>query len=106
MKNKILLAVISCLVLTTSWAQPKKVLADKIVGVVGNKVVLKSDIDNSIIDMQRQGMELPPDARCLTLEQSMGIDAPHTGQGKDAPLSSFQLPAARASGARNGVQCI
>jgi peptidyl-prolyl cis-trans isomerase SurA len=75
MKNKILLAVISCLVLTTSWAQPKKVLADKIVGVVGNKVVLKSDIDNSIIDMQRQGMELPPDARCLTLEQSMGVKA-------------------------------
>ena len=38
MKNKILLAVISCLVLTTSSAQPKKVLADKIVGVVGNKI--------------------------------------------------------------------
>ena len=75
MKNKILLTVISSLVLTISWAQPKKVLADKIVGVVGNKVVLKSDIDNSIIDMQRQGMELPPDARCLTLEQSMGVKA-------------------------------
>jgi peptidyl-prolyl cis-trans isomerase SurA len=75
MKNKILLTVISSLMLTISWAQPKKVLADKIVGVVGNKVVLKSDIDNSIIDMQRQGMELPPDARCLTLEQSMGVKA-------------------------------
>ena len=75
MKNKILLTVFSCLILTISWAQPKKVLADKIVGVVGNKVVLKSDIDNSLLDMQRQGMELPPDAHCLTLEQSMGIKA-------------------------------
>lgn len=57
------------------FAQPKKMLVDKIVGVVGDKVVLKSDIDNSLLDMQRQGMELPPDARCLTLEQSMGIKA-------------------------------
>jgi len=57
------------------FAQPQKVLVDKIVGVVGNKIVLKSDIDNSLLDMQRQGMELPPDARCLTLEQSMGIKA-------------------------------
>jgi peptidyl-prolyl cis-trans isomerase SurA len=37
-------------------AQPKKVVADKIIAVVGNKVVLKSDIDNTIIDMQRQGI--------------------------------------------------
>ena len=41
MKNKFLLTVFSSLILTISWAQPKKVLADKIVGVVGNKVVLK-----------------------------------------------------------------
>lgn len=66
------------LVLTTAtaaFAQPKKMLADKIIGVVGNKVVLKSDIDNNLLDMQRQGMELPPDARCLTLEQALGIKA-------------------------------
>ena len=75
MKNKILLTVLSCCLLTAAWAQPKKVLADKIVGVVGNKIVLKSDIDNSLLDMQRQGMDLPPDARCLTLEQNMGIKA-------------------------------
>ncbi|MFN8249863.1 MAG: peptidylprolyl isomerase [Ferruginibacter sp.] len=75
MKNRILLTVLSLCSLTAVWAQPKKVLADKIVGVVGNKIVLKSDIDNSLLDMQRQGMELPPDARCLTLEQNMGIKA-------------------------------
>ena len=61
--------------LSTVFAQPKKVVADKIIAVVGNKIVLKSDIDNSILDMQRQGMDLPPDAKCLTLEQSMGIKA-------------------------------
>lgn len=59
-----------------SFAQPRqKVLADKIVAVVGDKIILKSDIDNSLMDMQRQGVELPPNANCLTLEQMMGIKA-------------------------------
>lgn len=53
----------------------KAVVADKIVAVVGNKVILKSDIDNSIIDMQRQNIEIPANARCAMLEQSMGIKA-------------------------------
>ena len=60
---------------TLSFAQPKKVVADKIIAVVGNKIILKSDLDNSLMDMQRQGVEVPPDARCLTLQQSMGIKA-------------------------------
>ena len=75
MKNKILLTILSSCLLTAVMAQPKKVLADKIVAVVGNKIILKSDIDNSLLDMQRQGMELPADARCLTLEQNLGIKA-------------------------------
>ena len=56
-------------------AQSKKVLADKIIAVVGDKIVLKSDIDNSISDMQRQGVEVPANGYCLTLEQAMGIKA-------------------------------
>ena len=57
------------------FAQPKKVVADKIIAVVGDKVVLKSDLDNTIMDMQRQGLEIPANARCLSLEQAMGIKA-------------------------------
>ncbi|MEO7444747.1 MAG: peptidylprolyl isomerase [Ferruginibacter sp.] len=56
-------------------AQPQRIIADKIVAVVGDKVILKSDIDNTILDMQRQQMAVPPNARCLTLEQTMGIKA-------------------------------
>jgi peptidyl-prolyl cis-trans isomerase SurA len=56
-------------------SQPKKVIADKIIAVVGDKVILKSDIDNSIIDMQRQNIEIPANARCAMLEQAMGIKA-------------------------------
>ncbi len=60
---------------STVIAQPKKVVADRIVAVVGNKIILESDVTNSLMDMERQGVELPPDAKCLTLEQSMGIKA-------------------------------
>ena len=56
-------------------SQTAKVVADKIIAVVGDKIILKSDIDNAITDMVRQGMEVPPNAQCLTLEQAMGIKA-------------------------------
>lgn len=75
MVKRFLLLLIVTGYLMPVLAQPKKLLVDKIVGVVGDKVVLKSDIDNSLLDMQRQGMEIPPNAKCLTLEQLMGIKA-------------------------------
>lgn len=56
-------------------SQPKKIVADKIVAVVGDKVILKSDIDNSLIDMQRQNIAIPENGRCMILEQAMGIKA-------------------------------
>ena len=63
MKFRLLLT--GCLICSVllSLAQPQqKVLADKIVAVVGDKIILKSDIDNSLADMRRQGVELPPNA--------------------------------------------
>ena len=70
-----LIAIALSLPLFAQPGQTKKVLADKILAVVGDKIILKSDIDNSIIDMQRQGIQLPPNGRCMTLEQAMGIKA-------------------------------
>ncbi|HRD59085.1 MAG TPA: peptidylprolyl isomerase [Ferruginibacter sp.] len=75
MKNKLLLSCLAVLFAAVSFAQPKPVLADKIVGVVGNKIVLKSDIDNSLLDMQRQGMEVPENGSCMVLEQALGVKA-------------------------------
>lgn len=78
MKNYLLLLIASFGFTAAAVAQnsqPKKVIADKIVAVVGDKVVLKSDIENSIIDMQRQNIEIPENARCAMLEQAMGIKA-------------------------------
>ena len=56
-------------------SQPKGIIADKIIAVVGNKIILKSDVENSIVDMQRQNIAVPENARCLMLEQAMGIKA-------------------------------
>lgn len=76
------------------FAQPKKVVADKIVAVVGDKIVLKSDIDNQILDMQRQGMDLPPNARCLILEQAMGVKALVLQAEKDSlPVTDEEVEA-------------
>ena len=60
---------------TILFAQGKKVVADKIIATIGDKIILKSDIDNSIHDMERQNMEVPPNADCLLLEQAMGLKA-------------------------------
>lgn len=78
MKHYLLILVGSFTFVSAAFAQnsqPKKVVADKIVAVVGDKVILKSDIDNSLIDMQRQNIEIPANARCSMLEQAMGIKA-------------------------------
>jgi parvulin-like peptidyl-prolyl isomerase len=85
MIRNIFIAAVFIFTAAAAAAQPKKMLADKIVAVVGDKVILKSDVDNNILDMQRQGMEVPPNARCLVLEQAMGIKALvlHRGTGED-----------------------
>ena len=57
------------------FAQVKKVVADKIIATVGDKIVLKSDIDNSIHDMQRQNIDIPANASCLLLQQALAMKA-------------------------------
>lgn len=52
-------------------AQPKKVVADKILAIVGDKIILQSDIKNSIADIVRQGGSVPDNADCLLTEQAI-----------------------------------
>lgn len=71
---KQLLIIFSALLIaavTTAQGQSHKVLADKIVAVIGDKIVLRSDILNYIDDERRQGRELPEDAGCMLLQQMM-----------------------------------
>jgi len=51
------------------------VLADKIIATVGDKIILRSDIENSIHDMQRQNISVPPNASCLLLQQALALKA-------------------------------
>ncbi|MFC4263171.1 peptidylprolyl isomerase [Ferruginibacter yonginensis] len=71
---KKILFFLSFLLLNTLlvFAQPNKVTADKIVGIIGNKIVLKSDITDRLLDMQRQGAEIPENGQCLVFQDLMG----------------------------------
>ncbi len=49
----------------------KKVVADKIVGIVGDRIILLSEIKNSIADLSRQGQAVPENAECLLMDQAI-----------------------------------
>lgn len=70
-----LLLAITALVFTLTVSAQHKVVADKIVGIVGDKVILRSDIYNAILDAQRQGGELPPNPECIIMEQQLSMKA-------------------------------
>ncbi|GAC1419648.1 MAG: peptidylprolyl isomerase [Flavisolibacter sp.] len=40
-------------------------------GIVGDKIILQSDIQNAISDIVRQGGNVPPNAECSVLEQAL-----------------------------------
>jgi len=69
MKQFVLLFSFTVVTLSV-FAQPKKVVADKIIAQVGDKIILKSDILNAIADYRRQGAEaqLPANPECAFLE--------------------------------------
>lgn len=59
----------------TLLAQPgteaKKIVADKIAAVVGDRIIMYSDIKNTIADYARQGAQIPDNAECLILDQAI-----------------------------------
>ena len=59
----------------TLFAQPgtqaKKIVADKIAAVVGDRIIMYSDIKNTIADYARQGAEIPENAECMILDQAI-----------------------------------
>jgi len=64
---------ISILLITGSiaWAQPKKVVADKVTAIVGDRIILLSDIKNSLADIARQGGTVPENGECILTEQAI-----------------------------------
>ena len=77
-----------------SKAQSAKLLADKIIAIVGDKIVVKSDIVNYIDDLKRQGNEVPPNTECILLEKMMQDKALILQAEKDSlPVSDEEIEA-------------
>ena len=70
--KKLLTAFLLLLTFTIgAQTQSAKVVADKISAIVGNRIILQSDIRNSIADILRQGGTVPDNAECLIMEQAL-----------------------------------
>lgn len=73
--RKLLFLVVFAVLSLAAVAQPQKVVADKIVGIVGDKIILRSDVFNEILDRQRRNEPVPENAACALLEQILIIKA-------------------------------
>ena len=51
--------------------QSAKVVADKILAIVGDRIILYSDIQNTIADAIRNGNQVPENASCVLMEQAL-----------------------------------
>ena len=79
----------------SAFAQPKRVVADKIVGKVGDRIILQSDIFNAIADATRQGAQLPANPGCILLEGELVKKALVIQAEKDSlPVSDDEIEAA------------
>jgi len=67
----VLIFILSFFIVQDMKAQGAKVVGDKIMAVVGDRIILYSDIQNTIADAARNGNKLPDDANCVLLEQAL-----------------------------------
>lgn len=94
MRKALILFVSIFFLASVANAQAAKVLADKIVGILGDKIVLKSDLLNYIDDIKRRGGEVPEDAECVLLERMMMDKALVLQAEKDSlPVSDEEINA-------------
>lgn len=94
MKKALLSSALLIGTLFSAKAQTAKVLADKIAGIVGDKIVLKSEIINYMDDIKRQGGDVPPNAECFLLEKMMADKALILQAEKDSlPVSEEEVEA-------------
>ncbi|MFZ9687037.1 MAG: peptidylprolyl isomerase [Chitinophagaceae bacterium] len=92
--RKIFILLLSFSAMFSVHAQTAKLLADKIVSIVGDKIVLKSDLVNYMDDLKRQGNEIPANAECVLLEKMMQDKALILQAEKDSlPVSEEDVEA-------------
>jgi peptidyl-prolyl cis-trans isomerase SurA len=90
---KIFLLICTLSVVNSITAQ-KGVVVDKIAAVIGDKIILQSDIKNRIDDMKRSGSELPNNIQCLMLETMLSTKVLAQQAIKDSlPVSDEDIEA-------------
>ncbi|ODT35659.1 MAG: peptidylprolyl isomerase [Sphingobacteriales bacterium 41-5] len=107
LKLKNIFTILSLLFAGTLFAQGQshKIVVDKIVGVVGDRIILQSDVQNALADAVRQGEQLPPDAACMIMEQSMLSKILALQAEKDSlPVSDEEVEAQLDMRARSWIQ--
>jgi peptidyl-prolyl cis-trans isomerase SurA len=81
------------------------VVADKIIAQVGDKIILHSDIYNSILDAERQGATLPPNPECILISRALIEKALVLQAEKDSlPISNDDIEAALDNQIRGFIQ--
>jgi len=107
MKKIIIALPAICCTLITAQAQQQKVVADKIIAQVGDKIILQSDIVNAIADYKRQGQDaqLPPNPECAFLEGQLIQKALVLQSERDSlPISDEDLDARLDNQVRGFIQ--
>src|SRR6476659_6133855 len=107
--HKLKFPLFICLLIaaTNGFAQTQKVVADKIIAKVGDKIILKSDLDNAISDYKRQGqdVQLPPNPECAFLEGQLVQKALVLQSERDSlPISDEDLDARLDNQVRGFIQ--
>ena len=102
--KQVLFFFAALLTVTAGFAQ-RSVVADKIVGIVGDKIILKSDITNALMDAKRNGQEIPPDAECYIIQQALAQKALVLQAEKDSiPVSDEEIEALLDNQIRGFIQ--
>jgi peptidyl-prolyl cis-trans isomerase SurA len=88
------LFLVGALIISVASFSQKGVIGDKIIAIIGDKIILESDIKNRLEDMKRSGVEIPANAQCLMLETMLAQKALSQQAIKDSlPLSDEEVEA-------------
>lgn len=71
MKKIFTIGLLFVILSVAAKAQSAKVVADKILAIVGDRIILYSDIQNTIADAIRNGNPVPDNAQCVLMEQAL-----------------------------------
>ena len=67
--NKIIVGLLICCFSTTTFAQADGIVIDKVIAMIGNTIILKSDLESQVVNYKSQGIVVDQDAKCEMFEE-------------------------------------